>query len=1164
MSLDTSSHTATPTLRLPSGEIIGLDRPVTVGRAADNDVVLQHPSVSRYHCTITPQDGSLILVDRQSANGTIVNGGGRIAGPHALGHGDRIRVGDMELQVDWPPAPQPAAVPAATQVLSREPAQTVVIAAQPEPSASAPVEEELAPAPPPPAPPRTARLYLRRGPGAPRLIDWDRATPITIGRSEDSALVVPHESVSRHHAEIRDKDGMPVVADLGSANGTFLNGGQVSTWKLLEPGDSIVIGLLEVIYDPDPHAPATATLAALEAGKAGQEFPLGRDTTTIGRAPTSDIVFSDPSVSNNQARIERWFGDFWLHAVSDRQPVLLNNDPITAPALLRSGDTIGFGRVTLVFRQQETLTARAPARAAASLTLREVAPFKDQAEDAFNEILGAGAEVTFEPGAVIMEPEKGKIKKGALYVLLEGEAEVLGPIGGDWETTGVVARLTAGEYCGERVLTYDQPYPYRVKAVTRVRAFRLHHRDFAKLRTKRPALGGFFKDRVARRGLVKYLREVPLLGRLPQERLEALSARIKVKAFPAGDVVARNGEVARTFFLIAGGSFRASAVKEGQLQTLTSLTEGKYFGEQIAGPEETYPYSVVAETAGEAYTLTRDEFLALQQEFPDALNFGGAGLPPSVLLLRTPPFDTLPPELIADVARALRFKGFRAGETIIYQDDPSGSAFYIIVSGDVDVRFRARDGQERTLAKLGAGDSFGEAALLTGSPRNASVVATEDSQLLALYKREFDEIMAKAPAKFGTVLGHNFNSRYRPKHIDDFEVFEQQSGDKITYIIRHNTRNSYVSLSDEGYFIWNLLDGEHTMNDIGAAYYQQYKALRFGVMIGTVFQLQQLGFLDVTMEDLMRYQGIRLRLPLKIRILIAAASVLRVQKEFKHAHKYFEFAYRMGGKLVFLTPIVWLIAAINIGGLVAYAGMQITGYKVSHTNLVGGNALVLFAVNAVILYLHETGHGLTMIHIGRRVLGAGIGWMIVAPMAYVNTTDAWLATKRQRLAVTAGGMLVHSTAGALAALALLFVNNDALELVLVVTIYAGFFGFMYNCNPLFPTDGYNFLMDAMAIPDLRPRALHYLLHGRLFRDLLRRKMTGEQKAFAIFSLVVIGYLIFVVFNIVTAMVQQVAPKLQEKFPTPVALTLALVIPALFIGLLVLNVLKEGGVLGAKK
>jgi hypothetical protein len=64
---------------------------------------------------------------------------------------------------------------------------------------------------------------------------------ITIGRLADSDVVVDDKGASRRHAQIRTKDGVSTLTDLGSTNGTKLNGQQIQS-RTLEDGDRITVG----------------------------------------------------------------------------------------------------------------------------------------------------------------------------------------------------------------------------------------------------------------------------------------------------------------------------------------------------------------------------------------------------------------------------------------------------------------------------------------------------------------------------------------------------------------------------------------------------------------------------------------------------------------------------------------------------------------------------------------------------------------------------------------------------------------------------------------------------------------------------------------------------------------------------------------------------------
>jgi putative ABC transport system ATP-binding protein len=108
-------------------------------------------------------------------------------------------------------------------------------------------------------------------------------------------------------------------------------------------------------------------------------------------------------------------------------------------------------------------------------------------------------------------------------------------------------------------------------------------------------------------------------------------------------------------------------------------------------------------------------------------------------LKECPIFSRLTPRTLTEVADQMTPEKHPAGAEIVRQGDP-GDKFYIVKSGTVEVIID--DGAARhTVATLGKGDFFGETALLTGEPRNATVVAKEDLELYSLGKEEFQAVL---------------------------------------------------------------------------------------------------------------------------------------------------------------------------------------------------------------------------------------------------------------------------------------------------------------------------------------------------------------------------------------------------------------------------------------
>ena len=73
--------------------------------------------------------------------------------------------------------------------------------------------------------------------------------PVTIGRLSDCTIPLNDQNVSRRHAEIRPGRGAYVVADLGSTNGTMVNGTRIGGEQRLSDGDILSFGSTYVRFE---------------------------------------------------------------------------------------------------------------------------------------------------------------------------------------------------------------------------------------------------------------------------------------------------------------------------------------------------------------------------------------------------------------------------------------------------------------------------------------------------------------------------------------------------------------------------------------------------------------------------------------------------------------------------------------------------------------------------------------------------------------------------------------------------------------------------------------------------------------------------------------------------------------------------------------------------
>lgn len=184
------------------------EREFTLGRNADNDIVIPDSFVSRRNAVLSWQGGSPKLVDLGSTNGMLVDG--RLA---------------KEIVLD-----------PTTVVEIWDPARTKVVRIRYAPAGRPEAGVDYSPINPLIGPP-TSTLSL-----------GSAAWTMAIGRVEGNDLVLPHPQVSRHHATVEFRATGALLRD-HSTNGTYINGQRVTGPRSVGPGDHIRIASFEFVFD---------------------------------------------------------------------------------------------------------------------------------------------------------------------------------------------------------------------------------------------------------------------------------------------------------------------------------------------------------------------------------------------------------------------------------------------------------------------------------------------------------------------------------------------------------------------------------------------------------------------------------------------------------------------------------------------------------------------------------------------------------------------------------------------------------------------------------------------------------------------------------------------------------------------------------------------------
>ena len=264
--------------------------------------------------------------------------------------------------------------------------------------------------------------------------------PLVLGRDPECDIPLDDERVSWQHLRIELTDGVPVLTDLGSSNGTYVDGRRIDaeprhiTREAIIQLGAVRARLWQITAEPD-------------AGRGRfRRISLRRNTVRIGRAPDNDVVLDEPNVSWHHAELRSGSPPI-LVDLGARNGVRLGERFLQGSGALAPGLTAGIGPFSLRYDAGELIVT--DERGGLSLAAHEVAVAVD--------------------GRVILEPTNLSVAPGEVVALIgpsgSGKTTLLKCLAGVREpTTGEVLvgveplalRLTEVGYVPQSDVVHDR------------------------------------------------------------------------------------------------------------------------------------------------------------------------------------------------------------------------------------------------------------------------------------------------------------------------------------------------------------------------------------------------------------------------------------------------------------------------------------------------------------------------------------------------------------------------------------------------------------------------------------------------------------------------------------------------------------------------------------
>lgn len=262
--------------------------------------------------------------------------------------------------------------------------------------------------------------------------------------------------------------------------------------------------------------------------------------------------------------------------------------------------------------------------------------------------------------------------------------------------------------------------------------------------------------------LIELLERLQPLASLTREQLDHVGDKAAIEKVAAGEVLFSEGEADRNIVYLLRGEVELCSAQAHESRRVSGLFTS---GDAVCDPlAQGQPRRFTARAVTDVEVIRLDgnliESMLAWSQFasrePEIIMSSEGVLNVDKMrwiakISRAPIFKYLHPANIERFLDKLEPVRVNAGDVVIRQGDV-GDYCYFIDEGVALVTCVKKDDESETieLAELVEGDGFGEMALISGQPRNATVSMTRDGVLLRLSKRDFVELLKEPPLQWVT------------------------------------------------------------------------------------------------------------------------------------------------------------------------------------------------------------------------------------------------------------------------------------------------------------------------------------------------------------------------------------------------------------------------------
>lgn len=170
---------------------------------------------------------------------------------------------------------------------------------------------------------------------------------MVIGRDPSADIHLDNRALSRRHAQIEKRGAAIWIRDLGSQNGTYVNGVKIESQQALDVGDVIEVGRYKLSIIGVEKAADNTPVLTLTGPEGKHRFAMVGEEIIIGRAPSCDIAIGHKSISRRHLRIFIDGDRFVAEDLGSQNGTRLRGKRITGPTPFEPGEKLQMSDFTI-------------------------------------------------------------------------------------------------------------------------------------------------------------------------------------------------------------------------------------------------------------------------------------------------------------------------------------------------------------------------------------------------------------------------------------------------------------------------------------------------------------------------------------------------------------------------------------------------------------------------------------------------------------------------------------------------------------------------------------------------------------------------------------------------------------------------------------------------